>query len=68
MDWTFSLVGLGVGLLVGVTGIGGGALMTPVLVLGFGVPAALVAGAGHLALGNADLPLLGALLVGSLPG
>jgi hypothetical protein len=33
-----ALVGLGVGTVVGLTGMGGGALMTPVLVLFFGVP------------------------------
>src|SRR5262245_6785760 len=30
--------GLGVGIVVGLTGMGGGALMTPLLVLAFGVP------------------------------
>lgn len=34
-----SLGGLAVGLVVGLTGMGGGALLTPLLVLGFGVPA-----------------------------
>jgi hypothetical protein len=33
-----ALAGLGVGVVVGLTGMGGGALMTPVLVLLFGVP------------------------------
>jgi len=33
----FALSGLGVGLLVGMTGVGGGSLMTPLLVLLFGV-------------------------------
>lgn len=32
-----ALAGLGVGFLVGMTGMGGGAIMTPLLVLGFGV-------------------------------
>lgn len=36
--WELTLVGLGIGLLVGMTGMGGGSLMTPVLVLGFGFP------------------------------
>jgi hypothetical protein len=31
------------------------------------VPLTLVAGLGHLALGNVDFALLGALLIGSLP-
>ncbi|MDX6504235.1 MAG: uncharacterized protein QOE29_1360 [Gaiellaceae bacterium] len=34
--WQFTLVGLGVGLLVGMTGMGGGSLMTPILILLFG--------------------------------
>ncbi|GIE92559.1 sulfite exporter TauE/SafE family protein [Paractinoplanes rishiriensis] len=38
MDFTLALAGLGVGIIVGLTGMGGGALMTPVLVLVFGVP------------------------------
>src|SRR3989475_5316897 len=37
MDWLYSLSGFLVGLVVGVTGVGGGALMTPLLVLVFGV-------------------------------
>jgi uncharacterized membrane protein YfcA len=32
------------------------------------VPLTLVAGLGHLGLGNVDFSLLGALLVGSIPG
>ena len=34
--WQFTLVGLGVGTLVGMTGMGGGSLMTPILILLFG--------------------------------
>src|SRR6267143_818586 len=37
MDWLYSLSGFLVGLVVGVTGVGGGSLMTPLLVLVFGV-------------------------------
>jgi uncharacterized membrane protein YfcA len=33
-----TLAGFGVGVIVGLTGMGGGALMTPLLVLGFGIP------------------------------
>jgi uncharacterized protein len=36
MDWKLSLAGLLIGLLVGLTGMGGGSLMTPLLVLVFG--------------------------------
>lgn len=38
MDLSMALAGLGVGIVVGLTGMGGGALMTPILVLVFGVP------------------------------
>ena len=38
MDLTLALAGLGVGVVVGLTGMGGGALMTPILVLFFGIP------------------------------
>jgi uncharacterized membrane protein YfcA len=38
MDPVLALAGFGVGIVVGLTGMGGGALMTPILVLGFGVP------------------------------
>ncbi|MEU8236025.1 sulfite exporter TauE/SafE family protein [Actinoplanes sp. NPDC048967] len=38
MDLTLAFAGLGVGIVVGLTGMGGGALMTPILVLVFGVP------------------------------
>ncbi len=35
--WIYAAAGFGVGLLVGLTGVGGGSLMTPVLVLLFGI-------------------------------
>src|SRR5215470_2558317 len=38
MDPLLAFAGLGVGVVVGLTGMGGGALMTPVLVLFFGIP------------------------------
>jgi uncharacterized protein len=37
VDWTLALGALVVGVVVGLTGMGGGALMTPMLVLFFGV-------------------------------
>ena len=37
MDPILTLAGLGVGVVVGLTGMGGGALMTPLLVLAFGI-------------------------------
>lgn len=72
------------GFLVTLTSIGAGALgavmllylyplrMVPGRLVGtdivHAVPLTLVAGAGHLAMGNVDLSLLGLLLVGSVPG
>ena len=44
MDWLFPLAGLMVGILVGMTGVGGGALMTPLLILGFNVPPIIAIG------------------------
>ena len=81
MDWANALAGLGVGLMVGLTGVGGGALMTPILVLLFGVaPAAavgtdlwfaaitkLAGGAMHHSKGSVDWEVLRRLSLGSLP-
>ena len=36
MTWQYILVGLGLGLIVGLTGVGGGSLMTPILIIFFG--------------------------------
>ena len=36
MTWQFTLTGLGLGLIVGLTGVGGGSLMTPILIIVFG--------------------------------
>ena len=38
MTWQYTLLGLLTGVLVGMTGMGGGSLMTPLLVFLFGVP------------------------------
>jgi hypothetical protein len=81
VDVTLVLAGLGVGVVVGMTGMGGGALMTPVLVLFFGVPplAAVssdlvvsavmkpVGGLVHLRRGTVDLRLVWLLCLGSVP-
>lgn len=75
------LAGLGVGFVVGLTGMGGGALMTPLLVLLFGVPpltavssdivAAMVmkpvGGTVHWKRGTVNLKLVGWLVAGSVP-
>ena len=36
MTWQFTVTGLGLGLIVGLTGVGGGSLMTPILIVLFG--------------------------------
>jgi uncharacterized membrane protein YfcA len=81
IDLLVTLTGLGVGIVVGLTGMGGGALMTPLLVLLFGVqPLAAVSsdlvaafvmkpigGTVHLRRGNVDLRLVRWLCTGSVP-
>lgn len=81
MDLWLTLAGFFVGIVVGLTGMGGGALMTPVLVLFFNVPplAAVssdlvvsavmkpVGAAVHLRRGSVYLPIVGWLCVGSVP-
>jgi uncharacterized membrane protein YfcA len=73
--------GLGVGILVGMTGIGGGALMTPLLVLFVGTPPVTAVGTDlaygavtktvgavkHWRQGTIDFPLSMWMAVGSLP-
>ena len=84
MDGLNTLAGFGVGMVVGMTGVGGGALgtvmllfpyplrMTPSRLVGtdivHAIPLTLQAGAGHLAMGNVEFRLLGLLLLGSVPG
>jgi uncharacterized protein len=78
------LAGVALGVLVTLTSVGAGALgvvmlvylypfrLTPAKLVGtdiaHAIPLTLVAGLGHLSLGNVDVRLLGALLVGSIPG
>jgi uncharacterized protein len=44
VTWQFSLAGLLVGVLVGLTGMGGGSLMTPILIILFGFDAKVAVG------------------------
>jgi uncharacterized protein len=44
LTWQFVLAGFGVGVLVGMTGMGGGSLMTPILILLFGFDAKVAVG------------------------
>jgi uncharacterized protein len=81
MNWTLTAAGFGVGIVVGLTGMGGGALMTPVLVIFFGIPplAAVssdlvasavmkpVGSAVHIWRGRINWPLVRWLCVGSVP-
>lgn len=81
MDWKLSLAGLLIGLLVGVTGMGGGSLMTPLLVLAFGFKPTVAIGtdivhgaifksfgaAQHRRLGHVHARLTAWMLLGSAP-
>jgi uncharacterized membrane protein YfcA len=81
LDLLLVAAGLVIGVVVGMTGMGGGALMTPALVLFFGVPplAAVssdlvvsavmkpVGGAVHLRRGTVNLKVVGLLCLGSVP-
>jgi len=81
MDWLYPLSGFVVGAIVGLTGMGGGSLMTPLLILMFGVHpltavgtdllyAALTKTVGtaiHSREGNVDWRVAGVLAAGSLP-
>src|ERR671916_2594338 len=81
MDPLIIVFGLGVGVLVGLTGIGGGSLMTPLLILVIGVSpvtaigtdlayAAVtktVGGAKHLRQKTVDMKLSSWMAIGSVP-
>ncbi|WP_153109385.1 sulfite exporter TauE/SafE family protein [Propionivibrio limicola] len=81
MDWLYPLSGFIVGGIVGLTGVGGGSLMTPLLVLLFGVHPATAVGtdllyaaitkAGgttvHARKGHVDWRITGLLAAGSIP-
>ncbi|MGA4533293.1 sulfite exporter TauE/SafE family protein [Ectopseudomonas chengduensis] len=81
IDWTYSLAGALTGFVVGLTGVGGGALMTPILLLVFGVSPVtaiatdlwfaaitkLVGARIHHANGQVDWQVAKRLWLGSLP-
>ncbi len=81
MDFLAVLSGFGVGLIVGLTGVGGGSLMTPLLMGVFGLPPAAAIGTdlwfagltkaggswAHHRLGHVDYHITKLLLLGSLP-
>jgi uncharacterized protein len=81
VTWQFSLAGLFVGVLVGMTGMGGGSLMTPILILLFGFNAKVAVGTDilhgaifksfgavrHRQLGTVHARLVCWMLLGSAP-
>jgi uncharacterized membrane protein YfcA len=81
MDWLYTVSGFAVGLIVGITGVGGGSLMTPLLVLFFGVSPAVAVGTDllyasltktmggwvHGRNGTVDWKVVGLLSLGSFP-
>jgi uncharacterized membrane protein YfcA len=81
MTWQFVIAGAAVGVLVGMTGMGGGSLMTPMLILIFGFNPKTAVGTDilhgavfksfgalrHRQLGNVHVPLALWMLVGSAP-
>ena len=81
MDFGYSVAGFFVGAIVGLTGVGGGSLMTPLLVLLFGVPPATAVGTdllyaamtkaggtvAHGRKGHIDWAVTGRLALGSIP-
>ena len=81
MTWQFSVTGLLIGLLVGMTGMGGGALLTPLLIFLFGFKPTLAVGTDilhgavfktfgavrHRRLGTVHARLTGVMLLGSAP-
>jgi uncharacterized protein len=82
MDPLLVLFGFGVGVLVGTTGMGGGSLMTPLLILLFGIKPVVavgtdlayaavtktVGGIRHFHKGTVQLDIAAWLAVGSIPG
>jgi uncharacterized membrane protein YfcA len=81
LDWLSTLAGFMVGTIVGLTGVGGGSLMSPILILLFGVAPATavgtdlwfaaitktVGGTVHHRQDNADWQIVRRLCMGSIP-
>ena len=81
MTWQLTLTGLLTGILVGMTGMGGGSLMTPILVFLFGISPTTAIGTDiahgaafktvgaiqHRRMGNVRARLAGWMLIGSAP-
>ena len=81
MELTLTIIGFFVGFIVGMTGVGGGSLMTPILVLGFNIQPAIAVGTdllyaaitksggvfAHHKKGNIQWKILSLLFMGSIP-
>ena len=59
----YSVSGFGVGFLIGMTGMGGGSLMTPLLILLFGIQPATAVGTDLLFAAAGSIPATAAILV-----
>jgi len=81
IDWINSVAGFGVGALVGLTGVGGGSLMAPIMILLFGIAPSIAVGTDlwfaaitkifgawiHGKKGTIDKQILRLMFCGSLP-
>src|SRR6201986_4629736 len=81
VPYLYTVSGFAVGLLVGMTGVGGGALMTPILILLFGIHPAAAVGTAllhsaatktagsvvHVLNGTIDWTVVRRLAIGSVP-
>lgn len=81
MEWGYTLSGFVIGFIVGVTGVGGGSLMTPLLIMVFNIPPATAVGTDllyaaltksggawvHGRRGTVHWQLVGRLAMGSVP-
>lgn len=81
MELSYALAGLLVGFIVGLTGVGGGSLMTPLLIMFFGISPATAVGTDllyasltkatgvwvHARRGNVEWKLVGWMAAGSIP-
>ena len=82
IDFLYSVSGFCIGTLVGMTGVGGGSLMTPLLIMLFGIHPTTAVGTDllfaastktlgtvvHATARTVDWPLVGLLAIGSVPG
>jgi len=80
--WNLIFIGFGVGILSGLLGVGGGFIISPVLIYVLGVPTSVAIGTGlfqiiftsaygamtHLIKGNIDFKLVACILIGSIIG